>query len=161
MRGHALDTEPGCLLGRRIIAGLIDWAAMAVLAAIACELGLLGARGWMAADAVLEPLRKLVTLLVFLGYLAVLQSVGRQPATWGQRLCGLAIVGPGGGRLRPGEALARALALLCAALPLGAGLLLALTPARRPFQDLLCASRVVRAAARSPAPLTRAAAGPT
>jgi uncharacterized RDD family membrane protein YckC len=117
------------------VAGLLGGAASSALALV------LAAGG--AGDGVIEPVRRL-TLLAAYGAYCVLPTASARWATLGQRWFDLELVGSGGGRAGLAEAFGRWLAFLAAALPLGAGLLLALGSDRRPFQDRICDSRVVR-----------------
>jgi uncharacterized RDD family membrane protein YckC len=57
---------------------------------------------------------------------------------------GARVVGPDGGSLSLGRALGRTLAWLLAALPLGAGFLLAALPDKRGLHDRLAGTRVER-----------------
>ena len=73
---------------------------------------------------------------------AMALTASARAATLGQRWFGLELAAAGSGRPNLAQAFGRWLAFLAAALPLGAGLLLALGPDRRPFQDRICDSRV-------------------
>jgi uncharacterized RDD family membrane protein YckC len=136
------------LLVCRATAGLID---VAIAAAIGGALARLfeGALASLGAGAGLRDAAERLALLGAFCLYSVLTTSGRGQATWGQRWLGLVVLGADGGRPGRGEAFARWLAYLAALLPLGAGLLLALGPERRPFQDRVCAGGVTR---RSPAP---------
>ena len=136
-------SEAEASLSARLAAGLIDAAIVAIVGGVVAKgVGAaLVAAGF--SDAVSEPVRKLVLLGVFAGY-CVLLTAGPGQATWGQRWLGLRVLGAAGGRPTRSEALGRWLAFLAAALPLGAGLLIGLGHERRPFQDRLCDSQVVR-----------------
>ena len=127
----------------RLVAGVIDAAIVAVLGGVAAKgaVALLKAAGIVAEST--QPIYQLVVVAVFLGY-SVLLPGGRCQATLGQLWLGLRVLGADGGPPNLGEAFCRCLALVAAVLPLGAGLLIALGTERRPFQDRLCNSRVVR-----------------
>ena len=139
------------LMVSRITAGLIDAAVAAALGGAAGRLAGMVLSWAGGGEGLREPVEKLMLLGAFCLY-CVLTTAGRGQATWGQRWLGLMVLGADGARPGRGEAFARWLAYLAAVLPLGAGLLLALGPDRRPFQDRLCAGAVVR---RSPAPGAR------
>jgi uncharacterized RDD family membrane protein YckC len=130
-------------ISTRLAAGLIDAAIVAILGGVAAKgaLALLKAGGFE--DALTQPVYQLVLLAVFLGYFVLLTG-GRCQGTLGQLWLGLRVLGAKGGQPTAGESLCRCLALLAAVLPLGAGLLIGLGSERRPFQDWLCHSRVVR-----------------
>jgi uncharacterized RDD family membrane protein YckC len=145
-----LDDAP---MARRCAACLIDLAIAGMLGGLVSSAAELTLAFAGAGDALIEPVRKLVLLASYAGY-SVLMTAGPGSSTFGQRWFGLEVVGPGGGGLGMGQAFARWLAFCAAALPLGAGLLLALRPARRPFHDLICDSRV---AVRRPAATRQAA----
>jgi uncharacterized RDD family membrane protein YckC len=115
------------------IAGLIGGAAASTLAAALTAAG--------AGDGVIEPARRLILVAAY-GTYCVLLTAGARRATLGQRWLDLELAGPGGGRPSLAQAFGQWLAFVAAALPLGAGLLLALGPDRRPFQDRICDSRV-------------------
>ena len=126
----------------RLAAGLIDAGIVAILGGLAAKgmVALLRVAGL--GEASTRPVYQLVLFAVFLGY-SVLLPVWRLQATLGQHWLGLRVLGADGGRPNLGETLCRCLALVAAILPLGAGLLIGLGNARRPFQDQLCDSRVV------------------
>jgi uncharacterized RDD family membrane protein YckC len=141
-------------LSARAAACLFDLALAAVLGGVAssaAELAL-GAAG--AGESMTEVARKLLLLFVGALYFS-LPVAGPRQATFGQRWWGLRVIGAGGGRPSRAEAFGRWLAFVAAALPLGAGLFLAVGPDGRPFQDRLSATRVVAQAA--PAAQRRAA----
>jgi uncharacterized RDD family membrane protein YckC len=135
-------------IARRGAACLVDLAIAGVLggtAAAAAEWALASAGS---GDALIEPFRKLLLVGVHAGY-CVLMTAGSGRSTFGQRWFGLQVLGAQGGRPTPSEAFARWVAFVTAAVPLGAGLLLALGPDRRPFQDRICDSRVVAGSVRA------------
>lgn len=139
---------------RRGAAGLMDAGLAALLGGAASKLML---AGLVAAGSGGE-LGELISKLSLVGAHAlycVVPTAGPRQATFGQRWFGLRILGADGGRPSLGEAFGRWLAFVAAALPLGAGLLLALGPDGRPFQDRLSATRVVTQVA--PAAQRRAA----
>jgi uncharacterized RDD family membrane protein YckC len=127
----------------RIAACLFDLAVAAVLGGLASKLAALTLAEAGVGEAACELVRKLLLLTVYAA-LGVLPVAGRGGATWGQRWMGLEVADAARGKLGLGQSFGRWLAFLAAALPLGAGLLLALGPARRPFQDLICDSPVLR-----------------
>jgi uncharacterized RDD family membrane protein YckC len=129
-------------LPRRLAAGLLDAAVAALLGGLTFKLALFGIGGFVEDD-FRELIRKLI-LLAAHAACCVLLTAGPRRATLGQRWFGLELAGAAGGRPSLAEAFGRWLAFLAAALPLGAGLLLALGSDRRPFQDRLCDSAVVR-----------------
>jgi len=115
------------------VAGLLGGAAASALGAVLTAAG--------ASDGGIEPARRLILLAAYGAY-CVLLTAGARRATLGQRWLDLELAGPGGGRPSLAQAFGQWLAFVAAALPLGAGLLLALGPDRRPFQDRICDSRV-------------------
>jgi uncharacterized RDD family membrane protein YckC len=129
-------------LSARAAACLFDLALAAMLGGVASSAAepLLAAAG--AAEGVMEVARKLLLLVVGAAYFS-LPVAGPRQATFGQRWFGLRVLGADGGRPSLAEAFGRWLAFVAAALPLGAGLLLAFGPDGRPFQDRLSATRVV------------------
>ena len=130
-------------LSARLAAGLVDAAVVAILGGVAANGVGVALRAADVSGAVSEPVHKLILISIFAGY-SVFLTAGRGQATWGQRWLGLQVLGATGGRPTRSEALGRWLAFLAAALPLGAGLLIGLGHERRPFQDRLCDSQVVR-----------------
>ena len=143
-----MESERRDLLVRRATAGLIDIAIAAAIGGALARLFEIALASLSAGASLRDAVERLALLGVFCLY-CVLTTAGRGQATWGQRWLGLVVLGADGGRPGRGEAFARWLAYFAALLPLGAGLLLALGPERRPFQDRLCAGGVIR---RSPAP---------
>lgn len=135
--------DEAALLSTRFAAGAIDAAIAAILGGVAAK----GAAMLLAAlgisQAANEWLDRLVPLAVYLAYSGLLPvCLGQR--TIGQRCLGLRLVAVDGGPLTPAEGLFRCLAVIAAALPLGAGLLIGLAGQRQPFQDLLCSSQVLR-----------------
>ncbi len=126
----------------RAAACLVDLAIVGAIGGMASRLFGAGLAAAGSGEGVSELIRKLVLLAIYSGY-CVLLTAGPRRSTWGQRWFGLQVLGASGGRPSIGEAFGRWLAFLAAALPLGVGLLIALGPDRRPFQDRLCDSRVV------------------
>ena len=133
---------PSAPLKDRVGAALVDAALAAVLGAAAAELAELVLNAAGAGQEAVEGLRRLLLIAAHGGYSVALMAGPRQ-STFGQRWFGLKLVGAAGERPSPGEAFGRWLAFAAAALPLGAGLLLAFGPGRRPLQDLLCSAQVV------------------
>jgi uncharacterized RDD family membrane protein YckC len=130
----------------RIAACLFDLAIAALLGGAASKLATLALATAGLGDGGCELVRKLLQFCTYAA-LCVLPAAGPSRATLGQRWMGLQLSASSGAGLGIGQSFGRWLAFVAAALPLGAGLLLALGPARRPFQDLLCDSRVCRARA--------------
>lgn len=135
-------------MARRGAACLVDLAIAGVLGGTAAAAAEWALASIGSGDAVIEPFRKLLLVGAHAGY-CVLMTAGSGRSTFGQRWFGLQVLGAEGGRPTPSEAFARWVAFMTAALPLGAGLLLALGPERRPFQDRICHSRVVASAAEA------------
>jgi uncharacterized RDD family membrane protein YckC len=133
-----LDDAP---MARRCAACLVDLGIAGMLGALAATAAELALASIGPGDALIEPLRKLLLLATNAGY-SVMLTAGPRRATFGQRWFGLEVLGVDGRGLSLAEAFARWVAFCAAALPLGAGLLLALGPDRRPFQDRICDSRV-------------------
>jgi uncharacterized RDD family membrane protein YckC len=129
---------------RRSTAGLIDAGVTALLGGAMSKIVLLvlGATG--TGGEVAEAVRKLTLLGTHAAY-CILLTAGSRQSTLGQRWLGLRTLGADGGQPTHAEAIGRWLAFVAAALPLGAGLLLAVGPARRPFQDRVSDSRVASA----------------
>jgi uncharacterized RDD family membrane protein YckC len=126
----------------RIGAALVDAALAALLGAGAGALAELALGVVAAPQGAVEGARRLLLIAAHAGYSVALMAGPRQ-STFGQRWFGLKLVGAAGGRPSAGEALGRWLAFAAAVLPLGAGLLLALGPGRRPLQDRLCSAQLV------------------
>lgn len=149
-----VEEEWRASLLRRGAAGLTDAGLAALLGGAVAKLALAG----LATAGFGGEFGELISKLSLLGAHAlycILPTAGPRQATFGQRWWGLRVIGAGGGRPSLAEAFGRWLAFVAAALPLGAGLLLALGPDGRPFQDRLSATRVVAQAA--PAAQRRAA----
>jgi uncharacterized RDD family membrane protein YckC len=128
----------------RIAACLFDLAIAAVLGGAASTLAALALAEAGLGENACELIRKLLLIAVY-AMVCVLPAARSAGATWGQRWMGLQVVDATGSRIGLSASFGRWLAFVAAALPLGAGLLLAAGPARRPFQDRVCDSRVARA----------------
>ena len=133
-----LDDAP---MARRCAACLVDLGIAGMLGGLLSTAAELALTSIDPGDALIEPMRKLLLLATNAGY-SVLLTAGPRRSTFGQRWFGLEVLGLDGRGLSRAEAFARWVAFCAAALPLGAGLLLALGPDRRPFQDRICDSRV-------------------
>jgi uncharacterized RDD family membrane protein YckC len=120
---------------RRVLAWLVDGLPFA-LAAVGLAAGLGGGD-----PALLPPLLAVVALAAFVYQLLSHALLG---ATFGQRLLGLAVVGPDGRRPGPWRAALRALVAVLGTACLGVGPLLALfTRTGRALHDLVAGTAVV------------------
>ncbi len=96
------------------------------------------------ADTIALPLAPLIAFFVLLdgGYLVAFTSVGGQ--TIGKMAASLKVVSDDGDRVRPGQAVVRALGYLLSLLPAGLGFVPGLFgPSRRALHDRLANTRVI------------------
>ena len=138
-----MNSRADAAMSSRFAAGVIDAAVVAILSGVAAKgaVALLATAGF--SPYATHSFDRMMSIVIFVAY-SVLLPVCRDQSTLGQRWLGLQMVAADGTRASAGECLVRCLGFIAAVLPLGAGLLIAVAGERRPLQDLLCSSRVVR-----------------